>query len=134
MIRLIHMKTRLLLLSAALLAWLCLLPAAASAQSHTVTLNWAWSQGTGGTASSFQVQRGTISGGPYATIGTVPGITTQTYADSGALGSPLVEGQKYCYVVQAVGTGGTSSSSPEACGTIPFSVPNAPASLTLTIK
>jgi hypothetical protein len=118
-----------LLLSFLLFAGLALGQAA-----HSVTLNWAWAQGTGGAATGFQVQRGTVSGGPYTTIGTVSSPTTLTYIDTSATGNILTEGQKYCYVVQATGPGGTSPNSTEACGTIPFSVPLAPSTLTVTVK
>lgn len=97
--------------------------------AHSVTLTWAWSQGTGGTATGFSVKRATVTGGPYTTIGSTT-VSTLTYVDT----TGLVEGTKYFYVVTATGPGGESAPSGEASGTIPFSVPVAPATPTVTAK
>lgn len=101
--------------------------------AHSIALTWNWSQGTGGAATSFNVKRGTVSGGPYATLSS-PSIATLTYTDTSATGNILIEGQKYCYVVTAVGAGGESTNSNEFCGTIPFSVPSAPTGLAGVVK
>lgn len=121
-------------LIAAVLALLAIATPAAAQAAHTVTLNWSWTQGTGALATGFQLQRGTVSGGPYATIGTVAGATTLTFGDVGALGNPLVEGQTYCYVVVAVNGSFLAPPSPEKCGMIQITTPNAATGLTLTIK
>jgi hypothetical protein len=121
-------------LIAALLG-LCAIATPASAQAaHSVTLNWSWTQGSGTLATGFQLQRGTVSGGPYAAIGSVAGATTLVYADASAVGNVLVEGQSYCYVVIAVNGSAAAPPSPEKCGVIPFTAPNAATGLTLTIK
>lgn len=94
--------------------------------AHNVTLTWAWSQGTGGAATGFQIQRGTVHNGPYTTIGAVSSPTILTYVDTSATSNVLQEGVTYYYVVEAVGPGGTSLPSNETSATIPFAVPVAP--------
>jgi len=86
---------------------------AATTGSGTVTLSWTASGG----ATSYAVKRATVSGGPYATVGTVPGTSPTTYADSG-----LTNGTTYYYVVSASNTSGTSPNSAEVSAT-----PTAPA-------
>ncbi len=108
---------------------------AASAQPpHSVTLNWAWSAGTGGTASGFNIKRATISGGPYVLIGTVATTATTTYVDTSATGNLLAEGSKYFYIVTATGPGGESAPSSEANALIPFSAPASPTAVTAIPK
>jgi hypothetical protein len=109
------MKTLILLLLAAFTL---------SAQApHAVTLAWSWTQGTGAPATGYNVKRGTVTGGPYTQLSAIASPNTKTYVDSSGTGNVLPEGQKFCYVVTAVGQGGESLPSPEACATIPFSVP-----------
>src|SRR5258708_12608349 len=73
---------------------------AASAQPpHSVTLNWAWSAGTGGTASGFNIKRATISGGPYVLIGTLATTAPTTYVDTSATGHPLARGPHYLHIL-----------------------------------
>jgi fibronectin type 3 domain-containing protein len=109
-----------------------LFPSLVMAQAaHSVTLTWAWTQGTGGAATGFNVKRALVTGGPYTTIQNVPSPTTFTCVDT----TSLVEGTTYYYVVTTTGNGGTESvPSNEAAGTIPFSVPNAPTKPTLVVK
>jgi hypothetical protein len=78
---------------------------AATVGSGTVALTW----NAGGGATSYTVKRGTVSGGPYATLGTP---TATTYADSG-----LTNGTTYYYVVSATNAGGTSANSSEVAAT-----------------
>jgi hypothetical protein len=97
---------------------------------HTVTLSWTWTQGNGGQATGFIVQRGTVTGGPYATIcggtgqPTCPPVTQFTYVDTSGTGNVLTEGATYYYVVAATGPGGVSATSNEAKALIPFLPPN----------
>jgi hypothetical protein len=77
---------------------------AAAVGSGAVTLNW----NAGGGATSYAVKRGTVSGGPYATVGTVTIPSPTSYADSG-----LMNGTTYYYVVSAKNQAGTSQSSAE---------------------
>lgn len=103
----------------------------AFAQQHSVTLTWTWAQGKGGAATGFNVKRSDVSGGPYTKINADPiAPDTLTYVDTAG----LVEGTKYFYVVTATGPGGESAPSNEAGGTIPFSVPQPPATLDLVVK
>lgn len=73
-------------------------------QTGQVTLTWAASAG----ATSYNVYRGTVSGGPYVFIANVAAPTT-TYVDVVAPG-------QYYYVVTALGGGGESGDSPEDGG------------------
>ncbi len=80
----------------------------ATVGSGTVTLTW----NAGGGATSYTVKRGTVSGGPYATLGTVTSPAPTQYSDSG-----LTNGTTYFYVVTATNTAGTSGNSAELAAT-----------------
>ena len=69
-------------------------------------------------ATSYNVKRATVSGGPYTTIAT--GVTATTYNNSGLTG-----GTTYYYVVSAVSSLGESTNSAEVVAT-PCFVPAAP--------
>ena len=58
-------------------------------------------------AASYNILRGTKTGGPYTTVAT--GVASSAYTDSG-----LTNGTTYFYVVQAVNKNGTSGNSNEA--------------------
>jgi hypothetical protein len=101
---------------------------------HSVTVSWSC-PGTCATADSptgFQVQRSATSGGPYATVGTVTGMSTTSFVDTVG----LVEGATYFYVIQTTAAGGAvSANSTESNGaTIPFSKPQPPVSVTAVAK
>ena len=64
-------------------------------------------------ATSYNVKRATVSGGPYTTIAT--GVTGTSYTDSG-----LTAGATYYYVVSAVNPGHESVNSTEASATLPI--------------
>ncbi len=88
-------------------------PAALSATVHcvpntslSVELTWPASPN----ATSYDVQRGSASGGPYTTIGS---STVASYTDSAAALTT------YYYVVTAKRSGWTSAFSPEASATTP---------------
>jgi hypothetical protein len=55
-----------------------------------------WSQPSNNKASGYEIQRSTVSGGPYTTIGTVSGASTTTYTDTG-----LAFATTYYYVVKS---------------------------------
>jgi len=74
----------------------------ASAGNSQVTLTWTASTG----ATSNNVKRATVSGGPYTTIATVGAISRYTNA------SPA-NGTKYYYVVSALNAFGESADSSE---------------------
>ena len=78
---------------------------AATAGNAQVSLTWGTSSG----ATSYNVKRGTASGGPYTTVGTA---TSGAYTDSG-----LTNGTAYYYVVTAVNTAGESGNSNQATAT-----------------
>ena len=79
--------------------------------SHTVSLSWTASTTTDVT--SYNVYRGTVSGGPYAQIGSSEAPTTQ-YTDA-----TVDSSQTYYYVVTAVDPSGESQYSNEASAAIP---------------
>lgn len=110
---------------------------------HSVTLNWTCPANVsppppticGTSSTGFQVQRGTVKGGPYSTIATVVGSQAFTYADVSATGNILTEGSTYYYVVETTGNGATlSSPSPEVAATIPFLVPTPPATVNAVVS
>ncbi len=77
----------------------------ASAGTGQVSLSWNTSSG----AASYNVLRGTVSGGPYTQIGT---STTAGYLDTA-----VTNGTTYYYVVTAVNGGGQSGDSNQASAT-----------------
>ena len=109
------------LLTAVVLAFSAVLlgPTAACAQSHSATLSWTpATQPSGITIASWNVLRGTTTGGPYTQIANVPGATT-SYTDTS-----VSSGHDYFYVVQEVDTAGAVSAySNQAAAVIPNSDP-----------
>jgi fibronectin type 3 domain-containing protein len=95
-------------------------PTGLSATGGNGLVNLAWSASSG--ATSYNVYRGTSSGGESATpIAT--GVTATSYTDS-----TVTNGTTYYYKVAAVNTGGTSGLSAEASALPKAAVPSAPAS------
>ena len=91
---------------------------AAAASSSQINLSWTASTG----ATSYNVKRATVSGGPYTTVAT--GVTGTTYNNTG-----LTASTTYYYVVSAVNGGGEGANSTQASAT---TVPAAPTGLTAT--
>jgi hypothetical protein len=89
---------------------------AATAGNQQVDLTWTASSG----ATSYNVKRGTASGGPYTTISS-PGTTS--YTDSS-----VTNGTTYYYVVSAVNSGGESANSGQVSAT-PVSTTNVQATI-----
>jgi len=85
-----------------------------------ITLTWDAEEG----ATSFTIERSTVSGGPYTTIGTSGG---PAYTDNG-----LADGTPYYYVVAGNNASGTGATSGEATATPIATVPVAPLQLTAT--
>jgi hypothetical protein len=124
------------------LSFICLLIALtvspALGQTHSNTLSWTWSQGTGDPAAGFHVWRaapttGTTcptmaaTGTPYAVVA---GSTSTGYVDTA-----VVAGNTLCYAVTAYNTGGDSALSNVVSGSTPFSVPaNPPNSVSIVSK
>lgn len=75
----------------------------AMATNLQINLNW---NSVGG-ASSYNLKRGTTSGGPYPTV--FSGLTATNYADTA-----VTNAVNYFYVVSAVGAGGESTNSLQA--------------------
>jgi hypothetical protein len=71
-------------------------------------INLAWTASSG--ATSYNVKRATVSGGPYSTIAT--GVTTTSYSNTGLSASTT-----YYYVVSAVNSSGESANSSQASAT-----------------
>lgn len=78
---------------------------AATAGNAQVALTWNASTG----ATSYNIKRATVSGGPYSTVGT---STTPTFTNTG-----LTNGTTYFYVVTAVNSSGESGNSNQASAT-----------------
>ncbi|HEU6447322.1 MAG TPA: cellulase family glycosylhydrolase, partial [Verrucomicrobiae bacterium] len=92
----------------------------ATAGNAQVALSWTASTG----ASSYNVKRATVNGGPYTTIAT--GVASPTYTDSS-----LANGTTYYYVVSAVNSSGESANSDQVSATPSApTLPAAPTSLT----
>jgi len=79
---------------------------AATAGNARVSLSWTASSG----ATSYNVKRATVTGGPYTTIAT--GVTATTFTDTG-----LANGTTFFYVVSAVNAGAESPNSNQAQAT-----------------
>ena len=92
----------------------------ATAGNAQVSLTWTASSG----ATSYNVKRATVSGGPYTTVASP---ATASYTDPG-----LANGTTYYYVVSAVNGGGESANSTQAGATPEPPVPAAPTGLTAT--
>jgi fibronectin type 3 domain-containing protein len=92
----------------------------ASGGNGYVNLTWIASAG----ATSYNVLRSTVSGGPYAPAGS--GIASTSYTDLG-----LTDGTTYYYVVLAVNAGGTSPNSTQVSAT-PIAPPAAPTNVVVT--
>ena len=91
-----------------------------TAGNNQVGLSWTAAAG----ATSYNVKRGTVSGGPYSTISTPGAVTGTTYTDASAL-----NGTTYYYVVTTVNGGGESLNSNQASAT---PQPPAPSGLVAT--
>ena len=89
-----------------------------------VSLDWT---APSGTISSYNVKRGTVSGGPYTTISTLGAVTSPAYLDLTA-----VNGTLYYYVVSALNGGGESLDSAPAAATPQPPAPGVPTGLTPT--
>ncbi|HSS97904.1 MAG TPA: glycoside hydrolase family 44 protein, partial [Terriglobales bacterium] len=92
----------------------------ATAGTQQVALSWTASAG----ASSYNVKRGTNSGGPYTQVGTP---TTTSFTDSG-----LTAGTTYFYVVSAVNATGESANTAQVSATPKPPIPASPTGLTAT--
>lgn len=89
----------------------------ATAGNAQVALSWTADSG----ATSFNVKRATVSGGPYMTV---TNVTTTSYTDTG-----LVNGTTYYYVVSGVNAGGESGNSTQVSATPQLPPPDAPSSI-----
>jgi hypothetical protein len=96
----------------------------ATAGSGQISLSWTASPG----ATSYNVKRATVSGGPYTTIATA--VTVTSYTDTG-----LTNGTTYYEVVSAVNSVGESANSAPASATPSTgggTLPTAPTGLSVT--
>jgi chitodextrinase len=88
-----------------------------------------WTAATG--ATSYNVKRSTVSGGPYTTVSTAGAVTGTSFIDTG-----LTSGTTYFYVVTAANTAGESANSTEASATTQAAAdtqaPTVPTGLTAT--
>lgn len=93
-------------------------PAGLTATGGNAQIALSWSASS--SATSYNIKRSTISGGPYAAVGA---STTNSFTNSG-----LTNGTTYFYVVSAVNTAGESANSNQTSAT-----PSAPAGTTVTL-
>ena len=86
-------------------------PAAAAAPGNaSVALSWPAFSPSGQTGSvTYNVKRGTVSGGPYTLLAAGTGLSGTTFTDSTA-----VNGTTYCYVVAAVNSAGEGNLVPKS--------------------
>jgi parallel beta-helix repeat protein len=99
-------------------------PTNVSASGGNGTVNLTWSASAG--ATSYNVLRSTVSGGPYTTVPGGSGIVATSFVDKG-----LTNGTTYYYVVQAVNAVGTSPNSAQVSAT-PVAPPAAPTNVVAT--
>jgi fibronectin type 3 domain-containing protein/regulation of enolase protein 1 (concanavalin A-like superfamily) len=92
----------------------------ATAGNNQVALTWNTSSG----ATSYNLKRATVSGGPYTMIATP---TTPSYTDPTS-----VNGTTYYYVVSAVNAGGESANSSQVSATPEPPIPPTPTGLAAT--
>lgn len=97
-------------------------------QSRFIEIVWTWSQGDGGTATGFHVQRAETHGGPYTVIGTVS-VSTLAYTDT-----TLEPGKNYFFIVTAFDEFGDGPVGNELWVSTPYVAPAAPAGLATTAQ
>ena len=93
-------------------------PTGLTASASDVQINLAWSAVSA--ASTYRVKRATASGGPFATIQSNVG-SSSNYSDT-----DLTDGTTYYYVVSASNASGESGDSNQASAVAPTRVPPAP--------
>lgn len=105
-------------------------PAAPSALVATpvsnTQINLLWTDNSAN-ETGFTIKRGTTSGGPYTTVGTV-GANATSFFNTG-----LTANTQYFYVVSAQNAGGNSPNSNDANATTFVDPPAAPSNLVLTV-
>ncbi len=97
-------------------------PAAPTGLTATLSgsnANLAWTAVSG--ATSYRVERASVSGGPYVVVAT--GVTANSYSD------PIASGPWY-YIVRTISTAGVSAASTQSSGVT--AVPGAPTGVTAT--
>ncbi|QKZ13136.1 fibronectin type III domain-containing protein [Spirosoma sp. KUDC1026] len=87
--------------------------AATAESSNSIKLTW--NNGSGGTPTDYQIERGTASGGPFSLLQTVTYSRTPTFTDNSAVG-----GTQYCYRIRARNSGGSSNYTTPVCATPPL--------------
>jgi len=99
------------------------------AQSHSVTLNWTWTQAGGPAATGFKVYRAPVAG-VYTIVATLP-INTLTYVDSS---TPVqTSGASFYYHITSYNATTESANSNTVQATIPFAL-TPPAGVTVVVK
>lgn len=114
---------------------LVILLLSASALAHSVTLKWQ-APVTGPAPDHYRVYRSLVSGSGYQIMGSVPATSLSFVNGSNPNGTPLVEGQQYCYVVTSVAGTAESGNSNEVCVTVPVTTTTvqAPGNLTGVVQ
>ncbi len=81
----------------------------ATSTNGDITLTWLPSSDPGSQFSSYEVFSSTSKTGPYANVGSISTLATNTFTHAGAGGNTQ---SRYYYVITKFGAGGSSSSSP----------------------
>ena len=99
----------------ALVSLVSLVSVGVGAPTHSATLAWSYTQNTNRPATSFIVQRGTMTGTvcPLTDYATALPVTTLTWVDTA-----VTAGVTYCYVVLAADTTGRSAPSNQVSFTV----------------
>jgi len=98
-----------------------LLPAVVPASPAPVATGWNgrvdlnWVPATG--ATSYDIKRATVSGGPYVTVGSVPYTSSSLPAALIYSDTTVTNGATYYYVIAATNAGGSSAASAEVSAT-----------------
>ena len=98
---------------------------------NSVTLTWAWAQGSGVAANGFNIYRASSAAGPYTQIGTVAATAT-AYTDSTTASAPA--GTSFYYYIAAFSTANNLSAPSAIIGVIPAPTLSAPTGVTAQIK
>ena len=99
--------------------FLAILLLSTSAFAHSVTLTWK-APVIGTPPDHYKVYRSLTSGSGYQLMGVVPRTSLGFTNGSNPDGTPLVEGQQYCYIVTSVAGSTESGPSGEVCVSIPI--------------
>jgi fibronectin type 3 domain-containing protein len=100
-------------------------PSGLTAVPNDSVVNLSWTALSG--ATSYNINRAAVSGGPYTTISTAGAVTGTTYSDT-----PVVNGTTYYYAISAQTAAGTTANGVTEASATPNVPPPVPTGLTPT--